>query len=115
MTHQGLLLIKPIVWSSYLASEDVFHYYFLLLFVCSRSTLLVELENERVLNYAAGDHIGVFPENSPELVMGILKHIPDAPPTSQSVRLEYLSEAGPGKCSTKLAIVKIIIMKNHSM
>lgn len=88
---------------------------FLSLFAYSRSTLLVELENERVLNYTAGDHIGVFPENSQELVMGILKHIPDAPPTSQSVRLEYLSEAGPGKCSTKLTIVKIIVMKNHSM
>ncbi|XP_034166259.2 nitric oxide synthase, inducible-like [Pangasianodon hypophthalmus] len=65
----------------------------------SRSTLLVELEvddGKEVLNYAAGDHVGVFPGNSHELVMGILKHLPNAPPTNQSVRLEYLPESGPG-------------------
>ncbi|XP_017347206.1 nitric oxide synthase, inducible [Ictalurus punctatus] len=65
----------------------------------SRSTLLVELEvdcGREVLNYAAGDHVGVFPGNSHELVMGILKHLPNAPSTNQSVRLEYLPESGPG-------------------
>ncbi|XP_060753750.1 nitric oxide synthase 2b, inducible [Neoarius graeffei] len=63
------------------------------------STLLVELEvdgGKEVLNYAAGDHVGVFPGNSQELVMGILKHIPNAPSTNQSVRLEYLPESSPG-------------------
>ncbi|KAF7700372.1 hypothetical protein HF521_003330 [Silurus meridionalis] len=66
----------------------------------SRSTLLVELEvdsgKEEVLKYAAGDHVGIFPGNSQELVMGILKHLPNAPTTNKSVRLEYLSESGPG-------------------
>ncbi|KAI5626091.1 nitric oxide synthase 2a, inducible isoform X1, partial [Silurus asotus] len=66
----------------------------------SRSTLLVELEvdggKEEVLKYAAGDHVGIFPGNSQELVMGILKHLPNAPATNKSVRLEYLSESGPG-------------------
>lgn len=56
---------------------------------------------KEVLNYAAGDHVGVFPGNSQELVMGILKHIPNAPSTNQSVRLEYLPESSPGKSSTK--------------
>lgn len=68
--------------------------------VFSRSTLLVELEvdgGKEVLNYAAGDHVGIFPGNSHELVMGILKHLPNDPYASQSVRLEYLPEAGSGK------------------
>ncbi|KAK2831745.1 hypothetical protein Q7C36_016831 [Tachysurus vachellii] len=65
----------------------------------SRSTLLVELEVDNgkdVLNYVAGDHVGVFPENSNELVMGILKHLPNFPPTNQTIQLEYLPESGPG-------------------
>lgn len=65
-----------------------------------------------VLNYAAGDHVGVFPGNSHELVMGILKHLPNAPPTNQSVRLEYLPESGPGKHSTKFTrFLSYIIIK----
>lgn len=63
----------------------------------SRCTILVELEvssdKKEALNYAPGDHMGVFPGNSPELVMGILKHLPNAPPTNQSVQLEYLSKS----------------------
>ncbi|TSK49640.1 Nitric oxide synthase, inducible [Bagarius yarrelli] len=65
----------------------------------SRSTLLVELEVENgkeALNYAAGDHVGIFPGNSNELVMGILNHLPKAPPSNQTVQLEYLPESGPG-------------------
>ncbi|XP_049322946.1 nitric oxide synthase, inducible isoform X2 [Astyanax mexicanus] len=62
-----------------------------------RSTILVELEvhgAKDVLNYAPGDHVGVFPENSPELVTGILKHIPSVPPTNQSLHLEYQANSG---------------------
>ncbi|XP_062872313.1 nitric oxide synthase, inducible-like [Trichomycterus rosablanca] len=65
----------------------------------SQSTILVELEvngGKEVLSYAPGDHVGVFPGNPPELVTGILKHISNAPPTSQSVRLEYLPESSTG-------------------
>ncbi|KAM9468990.1 nitric oxide synthase, inducible-like [Clarias gariepinus] len=65
----------------------------------SCSTILVELEvdgGKEVLNYTAGDHVGVFPGNSPELVMGILKHLPNAPPPNQTVQLQYLPESGPG-------------------
>uniref|UniRef100_A0A8B9LEB1 Nitric oxide synthase, inducible n=1 Tax=Astyanax mexicanus TaxID=7994 RepID=A0A8B9LEB1_ASTMX len=64
-----------------------------------RSTILVELEvhgAKDVLNYAPGDHVGVFPENSPELVTGILKHIPSVPPTNQSLHLEYQANSGVG-------------------
>ncbi len=67
-------------------------------FVLSRATILVELEmdgNTEPLNFVPGDHVGIFPGNSPELVAGILKHLPNAPPINQSLRLEFLS-AYPG-------------------
>ncbi|XP_057216737.1 nitric oxide synthase 2a, inducible [Triplophysa rosa] len=65
-------------------------------FKSSRSTILVELKmggNTEALNFAPGDHVGVFPENSSELVDGILKHLPDAPPVNQSLHLEILSDS----------------------
>lgn len=68
------------------------------IFVLSRATILVELEmdgNTEPLNFVPGDHVGIFPGNSPELVAGILKHLPNAPPINQSLRLEFLS-AYPG-------------------
>ncbi|KAI2664471.1 Nitric oxide synthase, inducible [Labeo rohita] len=49
--------------------------------------------NTDALNFAPGDHVGIFPENSPELVDSILKHLPDAPPLNQSFHLESLSES----------------------
>uniref|UniRef100_A0A8C7UQJ9 Nitric oxide synthase, inducible n=1 Tax=Oncorhynchus mykiss TaxID=8022 RepID=A0A8C7UQJ9_ONCMY len=61
----------------------------------SRSTILVELERERsaeVMNFAPGDHVGVFPGNLPQLVAGILKFLPHTPPTNQCLRLEYRSD-----------------------
>uniref|UniRef100_A0A8C7DAJ4 Nitric oxide synthase, inducible n=1 Tax=Oncorhynchus kisutch TaxID=8019 RepID=A0A8C7DAJ4_ONCKI len=61
----------------------------------SRSTILVELERERsaeVMNFAPGDHVGVFPGNLPQLVAGILKFLPHMPPTNQCLRLEYHDE-----------------------
>uniref|UniRef100_A0A8C7DB90 Nitric oxide synthase, inducible n=1 Tax=Oncorhynchus kisutch TaxID=8019 RepID=A0A8C7DB90_ONCKI len=61
----------------------------------SRSTILVELERERsaeVMNFAPGDHVGVFPGNLPQLVAGILKFLPHMPPTNQCLRLEYRSD-----------------------
>uniref|UniRef100_A0A8C1JL52 Nitric oxide synthase, inducible n=1 Tax=Cyprinus carpio TaxID=7962 RepID=A0A8C1JL52_CYPCA len=63
-----------------------------------RATILVELEMDgstETLNFVPGDHVGIFPGNSPELVAGILKHLPNAPPINQSLRLEFLS-AYPG-------------------
>lgn len=58
-------------------------------------------DEKEVLNYAAGDHVGIFPGNSQELVMGILKHLPSDPLTNQSVRLEYVPEASSGKKKKK--------------
>uniref|UniRef100_A0A8C1V5J1 Nitric oxide synthase, inducible n=1 Tax=Cyprinus carpio TaxID=7962 RepID=A0A8C1V5J1_CYPCA len=60
----------------------------------SRATILVELEMDgstETLNFVPGDHVGIFPGNSPELVAGILKHLPNAPPINQSLRLEFLN------------------------
>ncbi|KAL6471479.1 hypothetical protein MHYP_G00201290 [Metynnis hypsauchen] len=57
------------------------------------STILVELqidEGKDILNYAPGEHVDVFPGNSPELVTGILKHLADTPSINQSLRLQYL-------------------------
>ncbi|XP_051966525.1 nitric oxide synthase, inducible-like [Xyrauchen texanus] len=64
----------------------------------SRATILVELEmngNTEPLNFAPGDHVGIFPGNSPELVAGILRHVSNAPPINQSLRLEFLSDSYP--------------------
>uniref|UniRef100_A0A8C7W7V7 Nitric oxide synthase n=1 Tax=Oncorhynchus mykiss TaxID=8022 RepID=A0A8C7W7V7_ONCMY len=61
----------------------------------SRSTILVELEREtsaEVMNFAPGDHVGVFPGNLPQLVAGILKFLPHTAPTNQCLRLEYHDE-----------------------
>uniref|UniRef100_A0A4W5NR21 Nitric oxide synthase, inducible n=1 Tax=Hucho hucho TaxID=62062 RepID=A0A4W5NR21_9TELE len=61
----------------------------------SRSTILVELEREKsaeVMNFAPGDHVGVFPGNLPQLVAGILNFLPHTPPTNQYLRLEYRSD-----------------------
>ncbi|XP_059370165.1 nitric oxide synthase 2b, inducible isoform X2 [Carassius carassius] len=66
----------------------------------SRSTILVELEMDgstETLNFVPGDHVGIFPGNSPELVAGILKHLPNAPPINQSLRLEFLSAYPDGE------------------
>nr|AAX85386.1 inducible nitric oxide synthase form A [Carassius auratus] len=66
----------------------------------SRATILVELEmdgNTEPLNFAPGDHVGIFPGNSPELVDGILKHLANAPPINQSLRLESLSAYPDGE------------------
>uniref|UniRef100_A0A8C2JL66 Nitric oxide synthase, inducible n=1 Tax=Cyprinus carpio TaxID=7962 RepID=A0A8C2JL66_CYPCA len=66
----------------------------------SRATILVELEmdgNTEPLNIVPGDHVGIFPGNSPELVAGILKHLANAPPINQSLRLEFLSTYPDGE------------------
>ncbi|KAM9468386.1 nitric oxide synthase, inducible-like [Clarias gariepinus] len=72
----------------------------------SHCTLLVELEvggdKKERLKYVPGDHVGIFPGNSPELVMGILKHLPNAPPTNQSIRLEYLTESCNGSAKWQI-------------
>uniref|UniRef100_A0A673J5Q6 Nitric oxide synthase n=1 Tax=Sinocyclocheilus rhinocerous TaxID=307959 RepID=A0A673J5Q6_9TELE len=66
----------------------------------SRATILVELEmdgNTERLNFVPGDHVGIFPGNSSELVAGILKHLASAPPINQSLSLEFLSAYPDGE------------------
>ncbi|RXN25944.1 nitric oxide inducible-like protein [Labeo rohita] len=66
----------------------------------SRATILVELEmdgNTEPLNFVPGDHVGIFPGNSPELVAGILKNLSNAPPINQSLRLEFLNAYPDGE------------------
>ncbi|XP_028855964.1 nitric oxide synthase 2b, inducible [Denticeps clupeoides] len=63
----------------------------------SHATILVELEKggeAESLLFSPGDHVGVFPANPPEVVNGILKNLPNAPPHKQSLRLERLSATG---------------------
>ena len=48
------------------------------------------------LQFAPGDHAGVFPGNPAELVAGILKQLLDAPPINQSLQLEFLYTSGSG-------------------
>ncbi|MBN3299782.1 NOS2 protein, partial [Amia calva] len=56
----------------------------------SRSTILVELisTGDKELQYLPGEHVGVFPGNSAQLVSNIIKRVHDAPPSNQSLRLE---------------------------
>ncbi|MEE6468760.1 hypothetical protein FKM82_008371 [Ascaphus truei] len=60
----------------------------------SRATLLVKLscENSKEVQYLPGEHVGVFPGNQPQLVASIIKHLKDAPPSNQDIRLETRSE-----------------------
>ncbi|KAM4701870.1 nitric oxide synthase, inducible [Discoglossus pictus] len=62
----------------------------------SRITLLVKLscENKQEIQYLPGEHVGVFPANQAELVMSIIGHLKDAPPSNQDIRLETRSEQG---------------------
>uniref|UniRef100_A0A674D0Y6 Nitric oxide synthase n=1 Tax=Salmo trutta TaxID=8032 RepID=A0A674D0Y6_SALTR len=72
----------------------VLYFSHIVILVSSRSTILVELEMERsaeVMNFAPGDHVGVFPGNLPQLVAGILKFLPQPPQTNQKTRLRKIS------------------------
>uniref|UniRef100_A0A803SR96 Nitric oxide synthase n=1 Tax=Anolis carolinensis TaxID=28377 RepID=A0A803SR96_ANOCA len=61
----------------------------------SRSTILVQLQtgDHPELRYQPGDHLGIFPANSPELVEDLLERIEDPPPPGETVTVETL-EAG---------------------
>ncbi|XP_053560576.1 nitric oxide synthase, inducible isoform X2 [Bombina bombina] len=62
----------------------------------SRATLLLQLsaEDRQEVQYLPGEHVGLFPANQSELVMGIIGHLKDAPPSDQDFRLETRSEQG---------------------
>lgn len=66
----------------------------------------MELEQDsgaEPLQFAPGDHVGVLAGNPAELVAGILKHLPDAPPINQSLCLEYLNTSDTGELSSVIA------------
>nr|QJF53971.1 Nitric oxide synthase [Sinohyriopsis cumingii] len=60
----------------------------------SRQTLLVRLGTQGAfeLLYSPGDHLAVFPENSPSLVDKILACLHNSPPVDQDVKIEMQSE-----------------------
>lgn len=96
LTLKPDIILPNCIWRQYSILKQYFILFSFVMWHCfSRCTVLVELEvhKKEALNYAPGDHVGIFPGNSPELVMGILKHLRNAPPTNQSVQLEYLPES----------------------
>ncbi|XP_074641396.1 nitric oxide synthase, salivary gland-like [Tubulanus polymorphus] len=60
----------------------------------SRETILVKLDTRDCpeLAFTPGDHIGIFPVNSPDLVDALLARLHNAPPADQMVKVEYLQE-----------------------
>lgn len=42
--------------------------------------------------YEPGDHVAIFPENSPKLVDAILIRLHNAPPPEQLIKIEVLNE-----------------------
>ncbi|XP_071093891.1 nitric oxide synthase-like isoform X1 [Haliotis cracherodii] len=59
-----------------------------------RQTILVRLDTQGAIEmlYHPGDHIGIYPANSPELVEAILARLHNAPPPDQVVKTEILQE-----------------------
>ncbi|KAL3869055.1 hypothetical protein ACJMK2_041782 [Sinanodonta woodiana] len=60
----------------------------------SRQTLLVRLDTQGAsqLMYTPGDHLAVFPENSPSIVDKILACLHNSPPVDQDVQIEMQLE-----------------------
>jgi hypothetical protein len=54
----------------------------------SRQTFLARIDlegNSADMNYSPGDHVAIFPLNSPELVDGIISRLHNAPPANPRV------------------------------
>ena len=61
----------------------------------SRQTFLARIDlegNSADMNYSPGDHVAIFPLNSPQLVDGIISRLHNAPPANQLIKLEYIQE-----------------------
>ncbi|XP_070205997.1 nitric oxide synthase-like [Littorina saxatilis] len=69
----------------------------------SRQTILAKLntQDSSELQYAPGDHVGIFPANPPDLVDAILSRLHNAPPPDQIVRTEILTEVSTPLGSSK--------------
>ncbi|XP_071099648.1 nitric oxide synthase 1-like [Haliotis cracherodii] len=59
-----------------------------------RQTILVRLgtNSSTAMKYSPGDHVAIFPSNSPEMVEAILSRLHDAPPAGKIMRTEILKE-----------------------
>nr|KAI8753849.1 nitric oxide synthase [Biomphalaria glabrata] len=59
-----------------------------------RQTILVKLNTQGAseLLYSPGDHLGIFPANSPDLVESLLARLHNAPNPDQVIRTEFLNE-----------------------
>lgn len=55
-----------------------------------KATLLLQLET--VLNYSPGDHLGVFPQNRPEIVDRVVERLEGVTDPNQVVQLQMLKE-----------------------
>lgn len=49
------------------------------------------------LRYKPGDHVGIFPGNSAELVEALLKRVEDAPSATETVAVETLEAGSTGE------------------
>nr|CBV37021.3 nitric oxide synthase [Stramonita haemastoma] len=69
----------------------------------TRQTILAKLntQDSSELQYAPGDHLGIFPANPPDLVDAILSRLHNAPPPDQVVKTEFLQENSTALGSSK--------------
>lgn len=67
---------------------------YLTLQFCSRQTILIKLDTYGAseLAYVPGDHVAIFPKNSPDMVESILARLHNAPPADQIIKTEILQE-----------------------
>ena len=78
--------------------------------ICSRETILVKLDTYGALElaYVPGDHVAIFPKNSPDMVESILARLHNAPPADQIIKTEILQEK-----STPLGIHCLLLLKRE--
>ncbi|CAL1539173.1 unnamed protein product [Lymnaea stagnalis] len=83
-----------------------------------RQTILVKLNTQGAseLMYVPGDHVGIFPANSPDIVDAILVRLHNAPPPDQVIRTEFLSEVstplGTNKTWTQFEKMPVCSMRS---
>lgn len=78
--------------------------------ICSRETILIKLDTYGAseLAYVPGDHVAIFPKNSPDMVESILARLHNAPPADQIIKTEILQEK-----STPLGIHCLLLLKRE--
>lgn len=70
----------------------------------SRQTILIKLDTYGAseLAYVPGDHVAIFPKNSPDMVESILARLHNAPPADQIIKTEILQEKSTPLGSSKI-------------